>query len=217
MRFITGTTEKQMPAPRAHSGYTLLELMIVILVIGVLAGVAVPSFNGAINRNARDSYALELQTALNTARAEAVTSGNRVSICRSTDQATCAGVEGADWNDGWIIFIDGNGNGVVEATDTTIDFDNDGVVTAADPILEAKAAKNGLMAVTLVDADIGETEATVTDEVITFTSEGFLDNLDSSVYFKLCSRDNEQEFTQAVVLTSIGRASLSNDGALVCP
>ena len=46
----------------------------------------------------------ELETALNYARAEAIKRAARVSICPSTDGATCLGAN--DWSRGWMVFLD---------------------------------------------------------------------------------------------------------------
>lgn len=51
----TGKTVQQMRAFRnRESGFTLVELMIVMLIIGVLAAVAIPSFEASL-RNAREA------------------------------------------------------------------------------------------------------------------------------------------------------------------
>ncbi len=44
------------PHPRREAGFTLIELMVVVLVIGILLAIAVPTFLGARNR-ANDSVA----------------------------------------------------------------------------------------------------------------------------------------------------------------
>jgi type IV fimbrial biogenesis protein FimT len=93
---------------RRIAGFTLLELLTALTVAGIVLAVGVPSYQNIVRNNRAAANANELVAALTIARSEAVRRGDRVSICRSTDGATC----GADWADGWIVFVDG------AATDT---------------------------------------------------------------------------------------------------
>lgn len=41
------------PRPRAQQGFTLLEMMIVVAIVGILAAIAVPSYQSSIERTRR--------------------------------------------------------------------------------------------------------------------------------------------------------------------
>ena len=59
-----------------RKGFTIVELVIVIAVIAILAGVLIPTFAG-ITKKAKDSKALqEAQNAYKEAYAEAISDGN---------------------------------------------------------------------------------------------------------------------------------------------
>lgn len=105
-----------MPAMKDQAGITLLELMVAITVLAVLLGVGVPSFNSVVRNNRLATQANEFVTALNFARSEAGKRGLPVSVCASSDGATCeAGAP--DWETGWIVFTDTATAGELDGTD----------------------------------------------------------------------------------------------------
>jgi type IV fimbrial biogenesis protein FimT len=94
-------------------GFTLTELLVTIAVLTVLATIAAPSYSSLILSNRISTQVNALVAAINVARSEAVTRGNAVTICRSSDGASCA-VGGTDWSIGWIVFSDPNVNATVD-------------------------------------------------------------------------------------------------------
>jgi len=104
---------------RTHKGFTLIELMVTLAVAVILITVAVPGFRTMIQNNRATTQANELLTAFMLARSEAVKRGVAVSVCSSTDQATCAA--SANWATGWIVFTDDAGvSGTLDSTDQLI-------------------------------------------------------------------------------------------------
>ncbi|MEZ5564669.1 MAG: GspH/FimT family pseudopilin [Gammaproteobacteria bacterium] len=93
--------------PRGRQrGYTMIELMFTVAIAALVTGLAVPNFRDFVLNNRAAEEANALVGALALARSESVTRGIPVSVCASTDNATCAGA--TDWSTGWIVFTDAN-------------------------------------------------------------------------------------------------------------
>jgi len=89
-------------------GFTLIELIVTVAVAAILLTVGIPSFQQTMRKNRAVAHMNETISALNLARSEAAKRGVRVSLCPSTDQATCT--DGTNWNNGWIVFTDTSTN-----------------------------------------------------------------------------------------------------------
>jgi type IV fimbrial biogenesis protein FimT len=85
-----------------NKGFTLIELMITVVIVAVVLGLAVPSFQTQLLNNRSLALGEDFATAINFVRSEAVKRATRVSLCASSDGATCAG----EWTDGFIAFVD---------------------------------------------------------------------------------------------------------------
>lgn len=82
------------PWRRAESGFTLPELMIVLAVAGVLAALAVPSFQSLTQSQQIKNASFELFSSLSLARSEAI---------KRNANVTVAPVVAGDWGQGWTI------------------------------------------------------------------------------------------------------------------
>jgi type IV fimbrial biogenesis protein FimT len=103
MQTIVGRPVNVFSLKRAVAGFTLIELMITVALLGILAVLAIPAFNGLMDRMRIQSAANSLSVAFATARSESVKLGRDVSVCKSQDQSTCMN-NGNDWSIGWIIY-----------------------------------------------------------------------------------------------------------------
>ncbi len=85
------------------SGFTLLELMIVLAIGALIMTMAVPSFRDSINNQRLVTATNELVMSFTLAKSEAIKRVVYVTVCKSSDGATCSG-NTASWNEGWIVF-----------------------------------------------------------------------------------------------------------------
>lgn len=111
------------PAPRAHAarwsaGFTMVEMMTVLAIVGIIVSFAVPSFVSMTQSNRVSSQVNSFVGDLQFARSEAIKEGSSVTLCPSSDGARCLGA--STWQSGWIVFADANGNQSVDAGELVI-------------------------------------------------------------------------------------------------
>lgn len=82
-------------------GFTLIELLIGLMLSGVLANLAVPSFKALLESQKRKSAAESLAGGVRYARSEAI-SRNHMVVIHALDD---------DWSRGWRVVLDLNGRG----------------------------------------------------------------------------------------------------------
>lgn len=105
-------------ARRASRGFTLVELLTVLAVMSILLSAAVPMFSGIAETIRLNAAARDFMAHLQLARGEAIKRQVRVAMCVSADGASCAADGG--WEQGWLVFEDGNNNGRRDAGEPLI-------------------------------------------------------------------------------------------------
>jgi len=94
--------------PRAARGFTLIELMLSIALVGVIATLAAPNLRIFLVRNKVSSLSNEFAAALLQARSLAVSRNTCVTLCvaESSNSSTCVGPSAAaNYNvNGWLMF-----------------------------------------------------------------------------------------------------------------
>lgn len=93
---------------RRVSGFTLIELLAILAVAGILLGVALPAFSGALEAARAQDARAALFTTLVSATARATATGTHAVLCPSADGQNC--LDSADWSLGWIAFLDHDGD-----------------------------------------------------------------------------------------------------------
>jgi type IV fimbrial biogenesis protein FimT len=96
------------------AGFTLTELMVTLAVAGIMLTLAIPSLGNLIRDNRIASQSSEFLGALAYARSEAVKRGNSVLV------SAISPVAGNEFGNGWRVWADVNGNGVLDSGEPTL-------------------------------------------------------------------------------------------------
>ena len=96
-------------------GFTLIELLVTLSVASILLTMAVPSFQVFVQDSLLLTQSNSFSSAMMLAKSEAVKRSSPATICSSTNGTSCNG--GAVWSNGWLVFADADGDGVVDANE----------------------------------------------------------------------------------------------------
>jgi type IV fimbrial biogenesis protein FimT len=108
----------EMQSNRRHSGYTMMELVMTMAIVAILGTLAIPGFKFVTSSNRVSTEVNGLLGDIQFARSQAVKEGLPVTICTSTAPYTSC--TNTDWELGWIVFLDSNGNQAVEAGEVVV-------------------------------------------------------------------------------------------------
>lgn len=88
-------------------GFTLGETLTALAVAGIGLSLAVPGLQAFSRGNGQAVAVNQLVGTMHLARSEAVMRNARVAVCASAGGERC---DGRSWSDGWIAFLDSDGN-----------------------------------------------------------------------------------------------------------
>lgn len=100
------------------AGWTLVELLVVLTLLGVMLGAAVPALSTALESRRMAAVGHALYLSLQLSRSEAIKRGGRVVLCKSGSTDACSRAGG--WEQGWIVFHDINNNAQVDPGESVL-------------------------------------------------------------------------------------------------
>jgi len=95
------------------SGFTLVELLVTIAIIGITLGIAIPSFNTFISNTRMVSETNKLVDALNIARSKAISTHYNTVVAPNAAQ---------DWDSGLQVFTDKNRNTTIDDGEIVLNY-----------------------------------------------------------------------------------------------
>ena len=99
-------------------GFTLIEAMIAMLVATILLALAVPAWSTAASAVHNGAARSALASSVLDAIRHSALVGVEVVLCADNGAAQCSG--SVDWSDGWVAFVDMNGNRARDEAETVL-------------------------------------------------------------------------------------------------
>jgi len=95
---------------RTQHGFTLYELLITVMIVGIVLAFSIPNMQAFTQNSRMTSTANDLHSAFHLARSESSRAKTNITICASTNSMQGAANCGGTWDQGYIVFVDQDGD-----------------------------------------------------------------------------------------------------------
>jgi type IV fimbrial biogenesis protein FimT len=174
---------------RGSRGFTLTELMVTLTIFAILLTIGIPSYRSVTTSNRISSEVNGLLGDLQYARAEAIKQGQTVTVCSSSDGASCAA--STSWARGWIVFGDPNASRTVDAN---------------EPVYKAQTTFNS------TDTFLADNNVSA----VSFNREGFAFGLPATVTVTLHEASGTSVRARCLQITVVGMLAAEKPGVGAC-
>jgi type IV fimbrial biogenesis protein FimT len=171
----------------AGSGFTAIELLVVLAIAGVLTALATPSLLTMVQNNRTSGEVDYLVGDVQLARAQAIQTGQPITLCASTDGATC-NVSSGTWTSGWIVFVD------ISASQQ---------VGSGDRIIRVQPS--------LTNSDVIVTQPSTS--AITFNRSGMATGLAGNVVFSVRTTPVSASATRCMLINLVGHQQVQSNSS----
>ncbi len=196
---------------KKNSGFTLIEIMVTLIIVGILAVVGLPSLSSFTSSGNLVSSSNELVSAIHITRSQAIKLNRKVTICVSSDGANCL-LGSNKWQKGWIVFVDANDDRLSSGASCSAktDINSDCLLRVHGKIDDTRFSVTGKF-----DHDSSDMKW------LTFTSRGLPKDgsASRSGIFSICAYEksnNNIVGSRTVVLNLSGRVHISENATLLC-
>ena len=175
-----------------YAGFTLIELMIVVVILAIFVTVGVPSFQNLIRENRLVTQANELVGTFHFARSEAIKRRLPITICRSTNGTACVVGGIPSWETGWLVFVE-------NVTDN-------GTLDVGEQLLRSSGAN--------ATSTLRSTVAG-TNDTVRFRNNGLLNN--AGGIFNLCDANTADTASGRNIQINVTGNVVTSQPATACP
>jgi type IV fimbrial biogenesis protein FimT len=183
---------------RTQTGFTLYELLITVLIVGVVLTLGIPNMT-EFTRNSRiTTTANDIHAAFLVARSEAARGKTNITICASDNSMTAAADCQGSWEDGFIVFVDNNGDRARAGVDETVLRAHPAVATGV-----SLAVANDATFFTYTSTGLGSGVVGAVTQIIVCDARGIAES------------SKDYSAGRLFVATPLGRATVLRDYTLV--